>query len=107
MQDNPSGLLTCVTCGKLYKGCRTCEESRHRGQFMWRQSCDRKECFLVHMVLKDYFDKKITKEQAREQLLGCLDDDMKPYNENAREIIAEILKEEKPVVETKKKFNVK
>lgn len=105
--DN-KGLLTCVTCGKLYKGCRTCEDARDAGVFMWRQSCDTTECFQVHMVIKDYYNNEVSKEAAKKLLEGIITDEMKPYEPNTRWLIEEIMAESvvvRPVVEpTKAKY---
>jgi hypothetical protein len=93
LSDTAKRLLTCVTCGKMYSGCRTCEEARDKGLFMWRQSCDTPECFQVHMIVKNYYDKVATKKVANEQLEGILTEEMKPYESNARWLIEEIMAE--------------
>lgn len=66
------------------------------GVFMWRQSCDTIECFQAHMVLKDYYNKELTKDAAKKLLAGILTDEMKPYEPNAVGLIEEIMSE--PVV---------
>lgn len=86
-------LLKCVTCGKSYSGCRTCEEARNSGMYRWRQSCDTMECFQVHLVLKDYYYKVISKEAAKNLLKDILTEDMKPYDPNSAWLIEEVMAE--------------
>ena len=86
--------LTCVTCGKEYKGCRYCEEAKKNGRFMWRQSCDTTECFQVLLIVSDFYYGKISKKDAKQRITPLLTEDMKPYHESARGTIGQIMAED-------------
>lgn len=98
MSDMKSGRRECVTCGKLYKICRTCEEAKAQGRLFWRGTCDTTECYQVHMILKEFVDSLISKEDARAILENILTEEMLPYTENARGIIEKIFEQEEVVV---------
>lgn len=98
-----SDFKICATCGKSYKPCVNCEEYAGKGNVFWRATCDTPECWQAHVTIHAYYHKQIDKEQAKKELKISLNDGMKPYNENVRVIIDEILREEavvaKPVKE--------
>ena len=91
---NSQDFKPCATCGKLYKPCPKCEEYRGAGMVFWRATCDTPECWQVHTTLHAYANKMIDKKSAAEELSFALTDDMKPYNENVRSLIEEILKKD-------------
>ena len=59
--------LKCPICGKLYAVCKVCEENQHTWH-SWRLETDTIECYKIFDTLRDYFLKKITKEEAKEIL---------------------------------------
>lgn len=76
----------------MFKPCVKCEEYRGEGMVFWRATCDTPECWQVHTTLHAYAHKTIDKRQAAEELALALTNEMKPYNENVRALIAEIRK---------------
>lgn len=94
MSENDTNKKRCATCGKLYKVCLTCEEARIMGYNFWRATCDRPECYQVHLILHDFYYDKISKEDARKILNEILTEDMLPYTDNARNLIRQIFTED-------------
>lgn len=84
----------CATCGKPYKPCVNCEEYAGKGLVFWRATCDTTECWQVHMILHSYYHKETDKDTAKMQLGMYLTEDMKPYAEDVRVLLADILQEE-------------
>lgn len=72
----------------------TCEESHARGHIFWRATCDRPECYQVHLILHEFYYGQISKSDAKKILDEILDEDMLPYTENARNLIEQIYKED-------------
>lgn len=62
-------LRKCAICGNDYPVCRTCEEVISFKP--WRTIVDTVEHYKIHIVLNDYTNKHITKEEAREMLQKC------------------------------------
>jgi hypothetical protein len=81
----------------MYTACKSCEEARKAGQYRWRMSCDKPECFQVLLVLTDFNYGYITKYEARDRLVGVLSDDMLPYDPPAKVLIDRIYKEDQTV----------
>lgn len=94
MSENDTNKKRCATCGKLYKVCLTCEEARIMGYNFWRATCDRPECYQVHLILHDFYYDKISKEDARKILNEILTEDMLPYTDNSRNLIRQIFTED-------------
>ena len=90
---------TCVICARSYHACKDCEDAAKIGNYRWRNSCDKPECFQVLLVLTDFYYDRITKYQAREMLIGILSDDMLPYDPQAKVLIDRIYDDD-PVPET-------
>ena len=55
--------VTCVTCGAQYKVCKHC-----RGYESWRSTACSPRCYQVSQTINEYFYKKITARQAKDQL---------------------------------------
>lgn len=78
----------CVLCGKGYHACDQC--SKTTSFTPWRTLTDTLEHFRIFMVLKDYNNKIIDRENAKE-LLSALDlSGQETYRESARKLLADI-----------------
>lgn len=58
----------CVTCGRPYRLCRSCEKLKSAGIYTWRASCDTPECYGIFLTALAFRDGKITPEEAAERL---------------------------------------
>lgn len=66
VKDNNNAV--CVTCGKPYHRCLSCDKLANNGIYTWRANCDTPTCFQVFMTALELRDGKITKEEAAGQL---------------------------------------
>lgn len=82
----------CVICGKEYHSCLSCKEQKELKP--WKLVTDSIEHYKIFLVLKDYSNEKITKEDAKEKLSN-INYNIKELKKNVREDILKILKEEK------------
>ena len=83
----------CKTCGKEYFFCTHCEKSLNSPQWMlmWHDE----NCKKVFEIASDYVQGRLSKSNAKEALSKC---DLKVYytfKENIRNIIDDIMTEEK------------
>ena len=92
MQHN---LRECAICGEKYPVCRTCEEVQSFKP--WRTIVDTMEHYKIHIILSDYTNKRITKEDAKKMLLDCDIGDYKKFLPHIASVIDEIFKESKGV----------
>lgn len=78
----------CVLCGAGYHSCDKCD---NQSTFTpWRTLTDTLEHFKIFMILKDYNNRKIDRESARE-LLSAFDlSGWKTYKSGARSVLADI-----------------
>lgn len=83
----------CVVCGKGYEACDACAEIKTYNP--WRTITDTIEHFKIYNILCDYRDGRITKDVAKEQLKHVDISDWENFKEGTRDLIAEILKEDK------------
>lgn len=89
----------CDICGKGYHVCKSCEETR---SFMpWRNVVDTIDHFKIFLVISDYTNRRITKEEAKKQLEKCNLTEYKNFLPNIVKAIEAIQKESK--VKTKRK----
>lgn len=56
----------CVICGKKYHCCLSCKEQKTFKP--WRTIADKISCYQLFILLSDYNNEKISKEDAKEQL---------------------------------------
>lgn len=78
----------CVLCGTGYHACDTC--NKEKTFTPWRTLTDTIEHYKIFMVLKDYNNKLIDRDKAKE-LLSCLDLSGKEnYKESAKKVLADI-----------------
>lgn len=97
---------TCITCGKEYSYCNTCSEDRNKEA--WHSIYCSEDCKKVFGAVADYLAGDLTKEEAKEKLVGC-DLRNKKYKVKISETLEEInkpvvlFKKEKPVENVEEK----
>ena len=83
---------TCICCGKKYTFCTNC------GQFdnepRWKAIYHNETCKDIFIIVSDYLQKEITKEEAKIRLLKCDLSYKKELNKILQKGIDEILYEE-------------
>lgn len=83
----------CKTCGKEYFFCSHCEKSLNSPQWMlmWHDE----NCKMVYEIASDYAQGRISKKDAKERLAKCDLKVLYTFNENIRNILEDIMAEEK------------
>lgn len=83
----------CKTCGKEYFFCSHCEKSLNSPQWMlmWHDE----NCKTVYEIASDYAQGRISKKDAKERLAKCDLKVLYTFNENIRNILEDIMTEEK------------
>lgn len=82
----------CVLCGKGYHACDTC--SKEKSFTPWRALTDSIEHYKIFMVLKDYNNKLITKDEAKKMLANVNLADKDTYKENVKSLLKDIFEDE-------------
>ena len=90
---------TCSICGKGYYKCLSCQSELKAAP--WKQYTDTSEHYKIFQVIRGFRTGLYTKEEANERLKSIDLSDLNELRENIREVINDIMKEEKtiPVVE--------
>ena len=60
---------TCSICGKRYFVCSTCRSVKTVKP--WRTITDTIECYKIYMIVHNYKNNAISKEESRKQLKEC------------------------------------
>lgn len=81
----------CVVCGKGYHACDSCNETK--AFTPWRSLTDSIEHFKIFMVLKDYNNQFITREEARELLSHADLSDKDSFKDSSKKLLDEIFRE--------------
>lgn len=81
----------CVLCGAGYHSCDTCSKEKHFTP--WRTLTDTMEHYKIFMVLKNYNNKLISKEEARELLADLNLSGQDSFKESAKNLLADIFSE--------------
>lgn len=81
----------CVLCGTGYHACDTC--NKVKSFTPWRTLTDTIEHYKIFMILKDYNNKIINREQAKELLLKLDLSDKDTYKDSAKNILVDIYAE--------------
>lgn len=88
-------MSTCIICGKQYKTCLSCQQEISLKP--WRTITDEINCYKIFLVLSQYNNGYIKKDEAKKQLEKIR------YNETElREPVRETIKEIMSTSETKK-----
>lgn len=78
----------CVLCGIGYHACDTC--NKEKTFTPWRTLTDTIEHYKIFTVLKDYNNKLIDREKAKELLSGLDLSGKENYKESAKKVLADI-----------------
>ena len=78
----------CVLCGTGYHACDSC--NKEKTFTPWRTLTDTIEHYKIFTILKDYNNKLIDRDRAKE-LLSCLDlSEKESYKESSKKVLADI-----------------
>ena len=88
----------CAICGNPYYVCMSCFDSMRLSP--WKIHTDTSEHFKVYQIIHGFTGNVYSKDEAKLKLSKIDLSDMESFRPNIKEIIKEILKEEKPIVET-------
>ena len=91
----------CSICGRDYYMCLSCKDKM--SAHPWKVFCDTSAHYQVFQVIRGYNTNVYTKDEARIKLKNINLEDIDNFKPNIKEIIEDILKEEKPVVEVVEK----
>ena len=84
--------LWCVVCGKGYHACDSCNETKSFTP--WRSLTDSIEHYKIFTVLRNFNNKLISKEEARE-LLSTVDlSDKDSFKDSSKKVLDEIFKDD-------------
>lgn len=91
----------CTICGKPYYVCLSCLDSMRLSP--WKIHTDTAEHFKISQIVHGVSTNIYTKDEAKTKLKNVNLDDMDTFRPHIKQIIEDILKEEKPIVKTAKK----
>lgn len=81
----------CIVCGRGYHACDACENTKNYTP--WRSLTDSAEHFKIFTILRDYSDKRISRDEARKLLSGMDLSHSDTFKDSAKKVLDEILKE--------------
>lgn len=93
---------TCSICGKEYYACLSCRDSLKANP--WKIHTDTAEHYKVYQIIHGLSTKVYTKDEARTKFKNVNLDDIETFRPHIKEIVKDILKEEKPIVKTVEKI---
>ena len=85
---NNSEIATCIICGKPYKTCLSCKKEITIKP--WRNITDKVECYQIFLVLSQYNNGHIKKDEAKKQL-EKIKYDINELKPSVRDAIEEII----------------
>ena len=83
---------TCISCGKEYTFCTSCEEYDKLPR--WRAIYCSENCKNLFHITSDYIEKTITDDEAKERLLECDLSYKDNLHHNIVDVINKLLKKE-------------
>ena len=86
---------TCSICGKEYYACLSCRDSLKANP--WKIHTDTAEHYKVYQIIHGLSTKVYTKNEARTKLKNVNLSDIESFRPHIKEIVKDILKEEKPI----------
>ncbi len=89
---------TCSICGKEYYACLSCRDALKSNP--WKIHTDTSEHYKVYQIIHGLSTKVYTKDEARAKLGNVNLGDVECFRPHIKEIVKDILKEEKPIVKT-------
>lgn len=87
---------TCSICGRPYYKCISCKDTMALNP--WKIFCCSSKHYQVHQVIKGRNSGVYTKDEAKDKLKN-IDTDINDFKPNIKQIVEDILKEDKPLVE--------
>ena len=90
----------CAICGNPYHVCMSCIDSMRLSP--WKILTDTSEHFKVYQIIHGFTSNVYSKDEAKTKLSNVDLRDLESFRPNIKEIIKDILKEEKPIVKTVK-----
>lgn len=100
---NNSDMATCIVCGKNYKACLSCRDLDVIKP--WRNIADTVTCYKVFLILSQYNNKHISKEEAQKQL-SDIHYNMAELKKSAQDKITEIMSTSSSVKKATAKVNI-
>lgn len=89
---------TCSICGKEYYACLSCRDALKANP--WKIHTDTSEHYKVYQIIHGLSTKVYTKDEAKSKLKNINLSDVESFRPHIKEIVKDILKEEKPIVKT-------
>lgn len=86
---------TCSICGKEYYACLSCRDALKANP--WKIHTDTSEHYKVYQIIHGLSTKVYTEDEARIKLKNVNLDDVETFRPHIKEIVKNILKEEKSV----------
>lgn len=87
---------TCSICGRPYYKCISCKDAMALNP--WKILCCSSQHYQVHQVIKGRNSGVYTKDEAKNKLKN-IDIDIDDFKPNIRQIVEDILREDKPLIE--------
>ena len=88
---------TCSICGTRYHACATCKSTKILKP--WRTVTDTIDCYKIYMIVHDYTNDSITKDNAKEMLKNCkIPEALLPHVKNVIDEIKGSDKKTKPEI---------
>lgn len=84
---------TCSICGKGYYACLSCKDELKL--YPWKFYTDTVEHYKYHLIISNYLNKIITKEEAKAKLLSLDLSEKESFKDNIKNVINEIIGEPK------------
>ena len=91
----------CAICGNPYHLCMSCRDALKANP--WKIHTDTSEHYKVYQIIHGLSTKVYTKDEARTKLKNVNLSDVESFRPNIRNIIKDVLKENKPIIKTVKK----
>lgn len=89
---------TCSICDRPYYKCISCRDTMALNP--WKILCCSAQHYQVHQVIKGRNSGIYTKDEAKNRLKNIdIDIDIDDFKPNIKQIVEDILKEDKPIVE--------
>ena len=88
----------CAICGNPYYVCMSCLDSMRLSP--WKIHTDTAEHFKVYQIIHGFTSNVYSKDEAKVKLKNVNLSDLNTFRPHIKQIIEDILKEEKPIVRT-------
>ena len=96
-------MSTCIVCGKKYKTCLSCRNEVALKP--WRSVADKIECYEIFLILSQYNNGYLNKDEAKKRLERIKYDE-KDLRQSVRNIIREIMSSAKKADKTDKSAKI-